>query len=75
MSRMANAGSVEGGRAEGIKIAQEMLAEARTLGHMMVQGVQVSAPFGKYRAAADVLASEKIAKWQRLKKSSPPSNP
>jgi methionine synthase I (cobalamin-dependent)/5,10-methylenetetrahydrofolate reductase len=55
MSRMANAGSVEGGRAEGIKIAQEMLAEARTLGHMMVQGVQVSAPFGKYRAAADVL--------------------
>ncbi|RXH56981.1 bifunctional homocysteine S-methyltransferase/methylenetetrahydrofolate reductase [Granulicella sibirica] len=55
MARMASAGSVEGARAEGIKIAREMLAEAKTLGHMMVRGVQVSAPFGKYKAAADVL--------------------
>ena len=38
-------------RAEGVKIAQEMLAEVRG----MVQGVQVSAPFGKYTAAAQVL--------------------
>jgi len=53
MARMAKAGSPEAARAEGIRIAQEMLAEARP----MVQGVQVSAPFGKdkYVAAAQVL--------------------
>lgn len=39
------------GSADGILIAQEMLAEARK----MVQGCQVSAPFGKYTAAAQVL--------------------
>ncbi|MGI4827326.1 MAG: bifunctional homocysteine S-methyltransferase/methylenetetrahydrofolate reductase [Janthinobacterium lividum] len=36
---------------EGLKIAQEMLASVRGA----VQGVQVSAPFGKYAAAAEVL--------------------
>jgi homocysteine S-methyltransferase len=51
MARMAKAGSPEAARAEGVRIAQEMLAEARP----MVQGVQVSAPFGKYIAAAQVL--------------------
>src|ERR1700733_8970804 len=51
MARMGAASSPEAGRAEGVKIAQEMLAEARP----MVQGVQVSAPFGRYRVAADVL--------------------
>ena len=51
MARMAAAGSPEESRAEGIRIAQEMLAYARP----MVQGVQVSAPFGKYTAAAQVL--------------------
>lgn len=51
MVRMAAATSPEAARAEGVKIAQEMLAEARP----MVQGVQVSAPFGKYAAAAQVL--------------------
>ena len=39
--------------AEGILIAQEMLETARP----MVQGVQVSAPFGRYTVAAEVLAS------------------
>ena len=48
MARMAAVTSPEAARAEGVKIAQEMLAEARP----MVQGVQVSAPFGKYTAAA-----------------------
>ena len=43
--------AVQFARAEGILIAQQMLAEART----MVQGCQVSAPFGKYTAAAQVL--------------------
>lgn len=53
MARMAQTSSPEAARAEGIRIAQEMLAEARP----MVQGVQVSAPFGKekYLAAAQVL--------------------
>lgn len=51
MARMGVAASPEAARAEGVKVAQEMLAEARP----MVQGVQVSAPFGKYTAAAQVL--------------------
>ncbi|MDE3105120.1 MAG: bifunctional homocysteine S-methyltransferase/methylenetetrahydrofolate reductase, partial [Acidobacteriota bacterium] len=51
MARMAAAATPEAARAEGVKIAQEMLAEARG----MVQGVQVSAPLGKYTAAAAVL--------------------
>src|ERR1700733_8474467 len=49
--RMQAATSPEAARAEGIRIAQEMLAAART----MVEGVQVSAPFGRYNAAAEVL--------------------
>jgi homocysteine S-methyltransferase len=53
MLRMAQADTPEGGRAEGIKIAQEMLAAVRPL----VQGVQVSAPFGDYETAAEVIAS------------------
>jgi homocysteine S-methyltransferase len=51
MARMAAVKTPEAGRIEGVKIAQEMLAEARP----MVQGVQVSAPFGRYSVAADVL--------------------
>ncbi|HZY72290.1 MAG TPA: bifunctional homocysteine S-methyltransferase/methylenetetrahydrofolate reductase [Edaphobacter sp.] len=51
MARMSAVTSPEAARAEGVKIAREMLAEARP----MVQGVQVSAPFGKYAAAAQVL--------------------
>ena len=53
MLRMQRASTPELARAEGIRIAQEMLAAART----MVQGVQVSAPFGRYSAAAEVLAA------------------
>ena len=53
LERMEGVGSVEESRAEGIRIAQEMLMQVR--GH--VQGVQVSAPFGKYTAAAAVLES------------------
>ena len=51
LERMGAAASPEAARAEGVKIAQEMLAEVRG----RVQGVQVSAPFGKYKAAAQVL--------------------
>jgi methionine synthase / methylenetetrahydrofolate reductase(NADPH) len=53
MLRMAQAETPEAARAEGIKIAQEMLAAVRPL----VQGVQVSAPFGNYETAAEVIAS------------------
>ena len=53
MQRMAKMESPEAARAEGVRIAQEMLAEARP----MVQGAQVSAPFGRYTLAAEVLAS------------------
>jgi methionine synthase / methylenetetrahydrofolate reductase(NADPH) len=51
MARMAAATTPEAARAMGVTIAREMLAEARP----MVQGVQVSAPFGKYAVAAEVL--------------------
>jgi homocysteine S-methyltransferase len=50
-SRMANVTGTEASRAEGVAIAREMLAHVRE----MVQGVQLSAPFGKYAAAMDVL--------------------
>jgi methionine synthase I (cobalamin-dependent)/5,10-methylenetetrahydrofolate reductase len=50
--RMQAASTPDLARAEGVKIAQEMLAAARS----MVQGVQVSAPFGRYALAADVIA-------------------
>jgi methionine synthase / methylenetetrahydrofolate reductase(NADPH) len=53
MQRMAKVESPEAAREEGVRIAQEMLTEARP----MVQGAQVSAPFGRYTLAADVLAS------------------
>ena len=56
MARMAAASSPEAGRAEGVKIAHEMLAEARP----MVQGVQVSAPFGRYSVAAEVLGLAEV---------------
>jgi homocysteine S-methyltransferase len=52
LTRMAAAStSSEHARAEGVLIAREMLLEARG----MVQGVQVSAPLGKFSAAVDVI--------------------
>ncbi len=57
MARMAAAGEREGGpeaaRAEGVRIAQEMLQTARPL----VQGVAASAPFGRYSTAVDTLSA------------------
>jgi homocysteine S-methyltransferase len=53
MLRMAQADTPDAARQEGIKIAQEMLEQVRPL----VQGVQVSAPFGRYNVAAEVIAS------------------
>jgi homocysteine S-methyltransferase len=59
LERMAAAKTPEAARAEGIKLAQEMLLAVRP----MVQGVQVSAPLGRYQAAVDVLAvfGERVA--------------
>ena len=51
--RMAHSGTPDAARREGIRIAQEMLEAVRPF----VQGVQVSAPFGRYTAAAEVIAS------------------
>jgi len=53
MLRMAQAETPDAARKEGIRIAQEMLESVRG----MVEGVQVSAPFGRYTAAAEVIAS------------------
>jgi homocysteine S-methyltransferase len=53
MLRMAQADTPEAARKEGILIAQEMLEAVRPF----VQGVQVSAPFGHYIAAAEVISS------------------
>jgi homocysteine S-methyltransferase len=51
MLRMAQADTPEAARQEGILIAQEMVEAARPF----VQGVQVSAPFGRYSIAAEVI--------------------
>jgi homocysteine S-methyltransferase len=52
LARMTAAStSSERAREEGVLIAREMLLEARG----MVQGVQVSAPLGKFAAAVDVI--------------------
>jgi homocysteine S-methyltransferase len=53
MLRMAQTDTPDAARKEGILIAQEMLEAVRPY----VQGVQVSAPFGRYLAAAEVIAS------------------
>ena len=51
LARMAAAPNKQASLAEGLAIAQEMLADVRDA----VQGVQVSAPFGNFAAAAEVL--------------------
>ena len=53
MLRMAQCDSPEAARQEGIRIAREMVQAVRP----MVEGVQVTAPSGQYKAAAEVLAS------------------
>jgi len=53
MLRMAQTDSPEAARHEGVLIAQEMLEAVRPF----VQGVQVSAPFGRYALAAEVIGS------------------
>jgi methionine synthase I (cobalamin-dependent)/5,10-methylenetetrahydrofolate reductase len=51
LERMAKAKTPEAAREEGVAIAREMLIAVRG----MVQGAQISAPSGRYTAAADVL--------------------
>jgi homocysteine S-methyltransferase len=50
LERMRRAASAEGARQEGVAIAREMVAAVRAL----VQGVQLSAPFGRYQTALKV---------------------
>jgi methionine synthase I (cobalamin-dependent)/5,10-methylenetetrahydrofolate reductase len=54
IERMARAPNAEAARAEGIKIAREMLGQVRGL----VQGAQVAAPLGRYSSAIEVLDGE-----------------
>ncbi len=50
LERMRKAGSGDAARAEGVAIAREMVRQVRP----MVQGVQISAPFGRYELAIRV---------------------
>ncbi len=50
-ARMAKAATADAARAEGVAIARDMLAAVKD----MVQGAQISAPFGRYSCAVDVL--------------------
>jgi homocysteine S-methyltransferase len=50
MERMRKSDTGEKARAEGIRIAQETLLEIRDL----VQGIQISPPFGRYATAIEV---------------------
>jgi methionine synthase / methylenetetrahydrofolate reductase (NADH) len=50
MERMRQVDNADKARAEGVAIAKEMTARVRR----MVQGVQLSAPFGRYQMAIDV---------------------
>jgi homocysteine S-methyltransferase len=51
IERMGRAANAEAARAEGVNLAREMLASIKEV----VQGVQISAPFGRYASAVDVL--------------------
>jgi homocysteine S-methyltransferase len=50
MQRMKGAETAEGARQEGVLIARDMVSRVRP----MVQGVQLSAPFGRYQLAISV---------------------
>jgi homocysteine S-methyltransferase len=50
MDRMRNVENADRAREEGVAIAREMVQRVKT----MVQGVQLSAPFGRYQMAIDV---------------------
>jgi homocysteine S-methyltransferase len=57
LERMRQAPDADAARAEGIAIAREMLADVRA----EIQGVQVSAPFGKVGFALEVFGPETSA--------------
>jgi len=50
MERMRGVDNAEKARQEGVAIAREMVQRV----HPLVQGVQLSAPFGRYQMALDV---------------------
>jgi homocysteine S-methyltransferase len=50
MERMRRVDNAEKAREEGVAIAREMVSRVS----LMVQGVQLSAPFGRYQMAIDV---------------------
>ncbi len=64
LQRMRKADTGDKARAEGLKIAQEILLEVRGL----VQGVHISAPFGRYAMAVDVAQALGISSSSRSAK-------
>jgi homocysteine S-methyltransferase len=70
LERMAGAANAEAARAQGVTIAREMLLAVRGL----VQGVQVSAPLGRYPAAAAVLEDLGSSRSVRQPRSLPVEN-
>jgi methionine synthase I (cobalamin-dependent)/5,10-methylenetetrahydrofolate reductase len=61
LERMRRADSGDAARAEGLKIAQELLLEIKG----MVQGIQVSVPFGRYALALEVAQAANEASLNR----------
>ena len=57
MERMRRVDNAEKARDEGVAIAREMVAAVRHV----VQGVQLSAPFGRYQMALDVAEGHRPA--------------
>jgi methionine synthase I (cobalamin-dependent)/5,10-methylenetetrahydrofolate reductase len=68
LERMRKADTGDKARAEGVKIAQEMLLELRHL----VDGVQIAAPFGRYAMAAEVA---RVLGEDRRSSAAPPQSP
>jgi methionine synthase / methylenetetrahydrofolate reductase (NADH) len=68
MERMRNASAIskEAGRDEGLKIARESLVEVREL----IQGVQVSAPFGNVKYALEVF--DALPEFANMKEAASP---
>ncbi len=71
LSRMRKVDSGDRARAEGLKIAQEMLREVREL----VQGVQIVAPFSRYAMAVEVIEALSEHKNESEEKNRQPSYP
>ncbi|MCZ6514500.1 MAG: bifunctional homocysteine S-methyltransferase/methylenetetrahydrofolate reductase [Acidobacteria bacterium] len=71
LQRMRKVGSGGQARAEGIRVAQEILERIRP----WVQGVQIATPFGRYDLALEVLGNAKNLSPEPVAGSEPPVPP